>query len=244
MKDLITDNIDLLSPLTLQQREYFAFKTGTMVLYIGDEVAAVQKAEEDAALSAAPAGHNLARLIGLNIGCGDRTISPYLLPVDIMREHNLGTGAGEHARLMSSAFLALSDDLPFKENSIDYIVALHMLEHVEDPVATVHHWLDVIKPGGGIGIVVPDWRYTWDSRKDDAPHSHKWNPTPDIGRRLYVEHWKGRCDLERIASYPFRLSFDIVLRKHGQFVPFAPPDAKIIRSGRKRFEQGIFLHSD
>ncbi len=140
-----------------------------MILYLGDEVPAVRQAEEDGAMSAAPRGHAKSKLNGLNIGCGDRLISPYLTPIDIMRDQDDATIGGAHHALTTGAFLALPYDLPFKEGTIDYVVALHMLEHVENPVRAIHHWLDIIKPGGGVGIVVPDWRYTWDSRNDRAP---------------------------------------------------------------------------
>ncbi|WP_273786666.1 methyltransferase domain-containing protein [Brucella intermedia] len=241
MKPIITDNIDLLQPFSRKQREFFALKTGTMVLYIGDEVAEVVKAEEEAALRAAPEGYGLEQLVGLNIGCGARLISPYILPVDIMRTNHYGTGAGEHAALTATALLSLSDDLPFKHNTIDYIVALHMLEHVNNPIETVNHWLDIIKPGGGIGIVVPNWRYTWDSRKDKGTFSHKWNPTPDFLRKLYEENWKCKCELEYMETYDFKLSFDVVLRKRGDFQPFQLPDPKNMKSGKELHESGQFM---
>jgi SAM-dependent methyltransferase len=152
--------------------------------------------------------------------------------------------AGVHHALTPGAMLALPDDLPFRQNSIDYIVALHMLEHVENPIRVIHHWLDIVKPGGGIGIVVPDWRYTWDSRGDDAPFSHKWNPTPSLIEKIYREHWDDRADLESLASYPYKLSFDFVLRKRGEFVPFRAPAVEVIRSGKRRHQDGIFLHGE
>lgn len=237
-------NVDLLSPLTRRQREQFARESGTVVLYLGDEVPAVMRAEEDAAMRAAPAGYPPVKLIGLNIGCGGRTISPYLIPVDIMRESGDQKVAGEHAQLTRTALLARPDDLPFRSGTIDYIVALHMLEHVEDPTSTIGHWLDIVKPGGGVGVVVPDWRYAWDARHDQAPYGHKWNPTPDLVRRLYVDHWRHRADLERLDSYGFAGSFDFVLRKRGHFLPFSPPDPKTMKSGAERHSLGIFLHGE
>ncbi|MDX8459208.1 methyltransferase domain-containing protein [Mesorhizobium humile] len=242
----ITDakNVALLSPLTRRQREQFSRATKSVVLYFGDEVPEVVKAEELAAMSSAPLGYRPEALVGLNVGCGTRTISPYLLSVDIMRQGSLGKASGEHSQLNASAFLALSDDLPFRPNTIDYIVALHMLEHVEDPVGTINHWLDIVKPGGGIGIIVPDWRFTWDSRNDRAPFGHKWNPTPDLIRRLYKEHWSSKADLQQLDTYEFAMSFDFVLRKHGRFVPFAAPDPATIKSGYQRNQEGVFLHGD
>lgn len=237
-------NLKLLGGLSLLEREEFALKAHKMVLYHGKEVAAVQKAEETGALAAMPKGFPIDKLNGLNIGCGNRTISPYLTPVDIMRTQPETHIAGVHHALTPGAFLALPDDMPFKDNSIDYIVALHMLEHVENPIRVIHHWLDIVKPGGGIGIVVPDWRYTWDSRSDDAPFSHKWNPTPSLIEKIYREHWDDRADLETLATYSYKLSFDFVLRKHGTFTPFQAPAVDTIRTGMRRHKDGIFLHGE
>jgi len=83
------------------------------------------------------------------------------------------------------------------------------------------HWLGILKPGGGIGVIVPDWRYTWDARHDNAPYGHKWNPSPDVVRKWYSDHWSKSCMLEAIDTYDFKLSFDFILRKPGTFRPFS-----------------------
>ena len=234
-------NIRLLRHLSLQDREEFARQTKTCVLYFGDEVSLVQKAEEDAALAAAPKGYSLEKLNGLNIGCGNRRISPHLLPVDIMRAPPTTAIAGAHHAFLQGAILALADQLPFRNGTIDLIVALHMLEHMPDPVAVVQHWLDLLKPGGGIGIVVPDWRYTWDSRNDASVFGHKWNCSPELVRSLWEQHWSAHCELEGLATYPYKLSFDFVLRKHGDFVPFTIPDPSTMPSGASLHKAGVFL---
>jgi hypothetical protein len=52
--------------------------------------------------------------------------------------------------------------LPFRDNSLDYVVASHVIEHVANPVAALAEWYRVLRPGGLIYLVVPDRRYTFD----------------------------------------------------------------------------------
>lgn len=233
-----------LRQLTLEEREAVALITGTMVQYYGEEVTAVRAAEEQAALQAMPPGIAIERLNGVNIGCGDRPIHPSLLGVDAHKgEWALGDpSAGTFTSL--AHLRGWARELPFKEESIDFIVALHVLEHEPDPIATVLHWLDVVKPGGGIGIIVPDWRYTWDARRDRHPWSHRWNPTPSLLETLYKRHWSHVATLEHLATYEYKLSFDVVLRKRGEFVPFDEHAMDHRPTGHDLHERGEFLSAD
>lgn len=212
----VMDLIPELHSLSLEERERLSFETGTRVVYLGDEVPRCQEAEESAALAAAPPGYALSALNGLNIGCGNRLISPFLTPLDISRE---GLDGG-HAVATFGAILCAPDNLPFKQGAIDYIVALHMLEHVADPIGILRYWLSLLKPGGGIGVVLPDWRYAWDARKDHSPFGHKWNSTAEILRQGWQRHLTDCCVLEQIGTIPFKGSFDAVFRKPGKFEPF------------------------
>jgi ubiquinone/menaquinone biosynthesis C-methylase UbiE len=58
--------------------------------------------------------------------------------------------------------------LPFKDNSVDYLVARHNFEHYEDPRSVLKEWGRVVKPDGIVGIVLPD---------DCFGHSRKLDPT-------------------------------------------------------------------
>ncbi len=225
-------------------REALALATGTMVQYSGEEVAELRLAEETAVLRAQPHGHRLGDLNGLNVGCGDRLVHAALLGVDV-REGAWGTGVDSPQSHVSRARVrAWPDDLPFRAASIDFIVALHVLVYDPDPVATVLHWLDIVKPGGGVGIVVPDWRYTWDARNDQHAWSHRWNPTPRLLRTLHERHWAAVADLEQIDTYPQRLSFDIVLRKKGTFVPLDKQQRAERPTGRELHESNRFPGGD
>jgi predicted SAM-dependent methyltransferase len=85
--------------------------------------------------------------IGLDIGCGTRTISKdiYTLDIDPKVEPDI---------------LASGDNIPLPDESVDYINSIHSFEHFPDPVKTLKEWLRVLKKGGYIGIVHPDVDYT------------------------------------------------------------------------------------
>lgn len=59
-------------------------------------------------------------------------------------------------------FLGDATALPFHDDSLDYVVSSHVLEHVANPIAALAEWYRVLRPGGIIYMVVPDRRYTWD----------------------------------------------------------------------------------
>jgi len=63
-------------------------------------------------------------------------------------------------------------DLPFKDDSLDYVVSSHVLEHVANPVAALEEWYRVLRPEGIIYVVVPDRRFTWERRRPLTPVAH------------------------------------------------------------------------
>jgi len=51
--------------------------------------------------------------------------------------------------------IADGSNLPFKDESYDYVISSHMIEHIFDPIACIKEWLRVIKPGGYIFTIAP-----------------------------------------------------------------------------------------
>jgi SAM-dependent methyltransferase len=50
-------------------------------------------------------------------------------------------------------------DLPFEDNSVDYIVSSHAIEHMLDVEKAFNEWTRVLKPGGLMAHKMPDRRY-------------------------------------------------------------------------------------
>lgn len=54
--------------------------------------------------------------------------------------------------------VAEGDDLPFEDESQEYVLTSHVLEHFFDPIKAIKEWFRVLKPGGFIFMIVPTSR--------------------------------------------------------------------------------------
>ncbi len=78
------------------------------------------------------------------------------------------------------------------DNSQDFIVANHFLEHCEDPIGTIETHLGKLKPGGVLFYTVPDKRYTFDFRRPLTPLEHMvedHEQGPERSRREHYVEW-------------------------------------------------------
>jgi ubiquinone/menaquinone biosynthesis C-methylase UbiE len=51
--------------------------------------------------------------------------------------------------------VAFGENLPFVDESYDYVISSHVIEHIFDPIAAIKEWLRVIKHGGYVFTIVP-----------------------------------------------------------------------------------------
>jgi SAM-dependent methyltransferase len=78
------------------------------------------------------------------------------------------------------------------DESQDFIIANHFLEHCEDPIGTIGSHLLKLKPGGVLFYAVPDKRYTFDFRRPNTPLEHMISDHeqgPHHSRREHYEEW-------------------------------------------------------
>lgn len=59
-------------------------------------------------------------------------------------------------------FLSDARALPIADGTLDYLCSSHVLEHLPNPIAALHEWHRVLRPGGLLYLVVPDKRFTFD----------------------------------------------------------------------------------
>lgn len=61
---------------------------------------------------------------------------------------------------------------PIKNESYDFLLSSHSLEHFANPLKAVEEWLRILKKGGTIVLVLPDKRYTFDCNRPITTFEH------------------------------------------------------------------------
>ncbi len=62
----------------------------------------------------------------------------------------------------------------FPDESLDFIVICHVLEHLANPVRAIDEVFRVLRPKGRAAIAIPDKRYTFDQPRAITPFDHIW----------------------------------------------------------------------
>jgi GT2 family glycosyltransferase/SAM-dependent methyltransferase len=89
----------------------------------------------------------------------------------------------------------------FADESLDFVIANHLLEHTEDPIAAIACWLRVLRPGGVIYMAVPDKRHTFDIEREATSVEHMirdYQEGPEGSRRQHFEEWARH--VERVSE--------------------------------------------
>jgi len=67
---------------------------------------------------------------------------------------------------------AFADDIPVADDSQDFVISSHVLEHVANVVAAFVEWHRVIRPGGIVFMIVPHVDRTFDAGRPVTPLAH------------------------------------------------------------------------
>jgi SAM-dependent methyltransferase len=79
----------------------------------------------------------------------------------------------DQAMLVTPAILCDAAALsPVAGQSVDFVIANHVLEHLPDPLGALHEWLRVVRPGGYLYVAVPDHGNPLDRLRPITPPDH------------------------------------------------------------------------
>jgi SAM-dependent methyltransferase len=125
--------------------------------------------------------------IGLEIGCGARTICPTDRTIlsDAYSEH------GVHGSIAKVFFKG--DTIPYEENSFEFVISEHVLEHIANPIKSLKEWIRVINSGGKLMICLPHKERTNDRYREITPLQHlidDYNNDVPYNDPTHFEDWK------------------------------------------------------
>jgi SAM-dependent methyltransferase len=164
--------------------------------------------------------------VGLEVGAG---ASPYPVPLrctvlygdrmsheQLLAERYEGQEEADLVRPdMLTDFSALAG---VADESLDFVIGCHVIEHVFDPIGSIVHAHRVLKPGGTLILVVPDKSRTFDRDRPVTKLEHLIldHKAPDSKRdyahyeEFYSLAFKTEVDQLRLkADYEFRRRGDL-----------------------------------
>jgi len=110
----------------------------------------------------------------------------------------------------------------FPDGSVDFVVANHVLEHMEDPLLALESFLRVLRPGGILFLTLPDARFTFDARRPRTTVEHllrDHREGPEVSRIAHFEECARIVEcvpeekvperLREFAAQPERIHFHV-----------------------------------
>lgn len=112
-------------------------------------------------------------------------------------------------------------DLPFEDESLDYVLSSHLIEHCWDVLGTLDEWLRVLKPGGYIFMIVPHRDRTFDK---DRPRT----TLDELTMRYYRHHLEPHFDTHEHYSVWVTEDWLEICRAEGlNLVAYEDVDSKV-----------------
>ncbi len=102
--------------------------------------------------------------VGIDVGCNEKPIGGYGCDIDPR---------------VNPDIVCSMENIPLEDNSLDYIVSSHCLEHSADTISSLKEWHRLLKLNGTLGVLVPHGDYVpWQSLGDSAfTHRQIFTPT-------------------------------------------------------------------
>jgi len=112
----------------------------------------------------------------LDVGCGMGATLEALQSLGDATGVDISPQAVEFARKRGckDVRLVMTGELPFSTGEFDLIVAMDVIEHIEDDVATLKDYHRLLAPGGILLLTVPAFKWLWSGHDDDNFHLRRY----------------------------------------------------------------------
>jgi len=94
--------------------------------------------------------------------------------------------------------------LPFEDDSIDRVIATHVLEHIPHPVDALTEWTRVLKPGGVLSLILPcDPGWAWRFGRYFGPRSSGKKAGLPYDYYMACEHINSIFNLRELVKFHY-----------------------------------------
>ena len=125
-----------------------------------------------------------------------------------------------HRPLMKPDVVADAVQLPFRPGSLDFLIASHVLEHLQFPLAALEDWYHLLAPEGALLLRIPDKRYTFDVKRARTPLTHllqEHGNRQDFDKRAHfvdyvlgvTDHRPGTAEFEQQVNVLLEMDYSI-----------------------------------
>ena len=177
----------------------------------------------------------------LDVGCNTGVL------VDILQKKGYnasGTDISKEAiihgktRGVRNLFVAEANREPFANNTFDCVLALDVLEHIDNDKEALREWKRLLKPGGLLVIKVPAYMWLWGIQ--DAMAHHKRRYTAGSLLDVVGLHY---TSILRVSYFNFILFIPIALSRFAQkwFYPKRTSDFDLNNAFINTIFTSIFL---
>jgi SAM-dependent methyltransferase len=120
----------------------------------------------------------------LDVGCGTGATTAALANLGMISGIDMGPAALRYARARGLAVARGSaEHLPARSAAFDVVVALDVLEHLDDDRRALLEILRVLRPGGILVTTVPAYAFLWSSHDEALGHRRRYR-LPQLRERV------------------------------------------------------------
>lgn len=116
------------------------------------------------------------RILDLGCGTGRNLVELRRLGDPVGLDMEARALSFSRRRGMPQLVQSRAETLPFRDASFDVVMALDLLEHLDDDVAGAREILRVLRPGGYLVAFVPAYQWLWGPQDDVSHHRRRYTP--------------------------------------------------------------------
>ena len=142
-------------------------------------------------------------LNGLDVGCDNRKKVNFAVGIDQDRN------GGKTPELVWDA----TEELPFRDETLDFIIASHCIEHISDPVSAIEDWTKKLRGGGLLLLIVPHKKYIPNIGSLDGDPTHLNDFLPQDFLEQVLNKLQVNYKLESFDKVNNSWSFEVFIQK-------------------------------